>query len=195
MNTITTPTTDIQWIDHDHIADNTFREYAEGKLEGLEKLWPHTDETHLRVTKQRALVTVEVTLFSGGLVTRGEERGENVRLAFDNAFDRIERQLSRYKKKALARKRRNNIRDESGEIINATAGLLDEEAQSGDHEEVTPVRVKRFNVKPMSTDEASLHLEMLGHAFFVFRHEENDEVNVIYRRADGGYGLIETEVD
>jgi putative sigma-54 modulation protein len=160
----------------------------------LEKLWPHTDETHVRVTKQRSLITTEVTLFSGGLVTRGEERGENVRLAFDNAFDRIERQLSRYKKKALARKRRNNIRDEAGEILNATAGLLDGEAGSEDHEEITPVRVKRFNVKPMSTDEASLHMEMLGHSFFVFRHEDNEEVNVIYRRADGGYGLIETEL-
>ena len=190
----TTTTSNIQWIDHDHIADDAFREYAESKLKSLEKLWPHTDETHVRVTKQRSLITTEVTLFSGGLVTRGEERGENVRLAFDNAFDRIERQLSRYKKKALARKRRNNIRDEAGEIINATAGLLDGEANLEDHEEVTPVRVKRFNVKPMSTDEASLHMEMLGHSFFVFRHEDNEEVNVIYRRADGGYGLIETEI-
>jgi putative sigma-54 modulation protein len=190
----TTTTSNIQWIDHDHIADDTFREYAESKLKGLAKLWPHTDETHVRVTKQRSLITTEVTLFSGGLVTRGEERGENVRLAFDNAFDRIERQLSRYKKKALARKRRNNIRDEAGEILNATAGLLEDEGELEDHEEVTPVRVKRFNVKPMSTDEASLHMEMLGHSFFVFRHEDNEEVNVIYRRADGGYGLIETEV-
>jgi putative sigma-54 modulation protein len=190
----TTTTSNIQWIDHDHIADDAFREYAESKLKSLEKLWPHTDETHVRVTKQRSLITTEVTLFSGGLVTRGEERGENVRLAFDNAFDRIERQLSRYKKKALARKRRNNIRDEAGEILNATAGLLDGETNLEDHEEVTPVRVKRFNVKPMSTDEASLHMEMLGHSFFVFRHEDNEEVNVIYRRADGGYGLIETEI-
>jgi putative sigma-54 modulation protein len=195
MNTTTTPTTNIQWIDHEHIADDAFREYAAGKLEGLEKLWPHTDETHLRVNKQRGLVTTEVTLFSGGLVTRGEERAENVRLAFDNAFDRIQRQLQRYKQKALARKRHNNNRDEAGEIINATAGLLDGEAQAEEHEKVTPVRVKRFNVKPMSTDEASLHLEMLGHAFFVFRHEENDEVHVIYRRDDGGYGLIETTVE
>jgi putative sigma-54 modulation protein len=190
----TTTTSNIQWIDHDHIADDAFREYAESKLKSLEKLWPHTDETHVRVTKQRSLITTEVTLFSGGLVTRGEERGENVRLAFDNAFDRIERQLRRYKKKALARKRHNNNRDEAGEILNATAGLLDGEADLGDHEEVTPVRVKRFNVKPMSTDEASLHMEMLGHSFFVFRHEDNEEVNVIYRRADGGYGLIETEI-
>lgn len=195
MNTTTAPTRSIQWIDQDHIADNAFRDYAVDKLEGLEKLWPHTDETHLRVTRQRGLITVEVTLFSGGLVTRGEERGENVRLAFDNAFDRIERQLSRYKKKALARKRRNNNRDESGTILNATAGLLDGEAQAEDHEEVTPVRVKRFDVKPMSTDEASLHLEMLGHAFFVFRHEDSNQVNVIYRRDDGGYGLIETAAD
>ncbi|MEO6908214.1 MAG: ribosome-associated translation inhibitor RaiA [Abditibacteriaceae bacterium] len=193
MNTTTAPTTNIQWIDHDHIADNTFREYAEGKLKGLEKLWPHTDETHLRVTRQRAQITVEVTLFSGGLVTRGEEKAENVRMAFDNAFDRIERQLRRYKKKALARKRHQNNRDEAGEIINATVGLPDEGVIE-DHEEVTPVRVKRFAVKPMSADEASLHMELLGHSFFVFRHEENQEVNVIYRRADGGYGLIETEV-
>ena len=193
MNTTTTATKSIQWIDPDHIADKAFREHAASKLQGLEKLWPHTDETHLRVHKQRGLVTTEVTLFSGGLVTRGEERAENVRLAFDNAFDRIERQLRRYKKKALARKRRQNNRDSAGEIHNATAGALDN-AASEDHEEVTPVRVKRFNVKPMSTDEASLHLEMLGHSFFVFRHEDNDEVNVIYRRDDGGYGLIETEV-
>ena len=185
----------IQWIDHDHVADSDFREYAAGKLEGLEKLWPHTDEAHLRITKQRGLITSEVTLFSGGLVTRGEERAENVRLAFDNAFDRIERQLRSYKKKALARKRHQNNRDEAGEILNATAGLLDGEDDSENHEEVPPVRVKRFSFKPMTVDEASLQMDLLGHSFFVFRHEEHHEVSVVYRRADGGYGLIETDVD
>jgi putative sigma-54 modulation protein len=195
MNTTTAPTMNIKWLDHDHLADSDFREYAAGKLENLERLWPHTDEAHLRITKQRGLITSEVTLFSGGLVTRGEERAENVRLAFDNAFDRIERQLNRYKKKALARKRHNNNRDEAGEILNATAGLLDGNGEVEEQEEVTPVRVKRFSVKPMTVDEASMHMELLGHSFFVFRHEENQEVNVVYRRADGGYGLIETEID
>jgi putative sigma-54 modulation protein len=195
MNMTTVQTMNIQWVDHDHAADAAFREYAEGKLEHLEKIWPHTEEAHLRVTRQRGLVTFEITLFSPGLVTRGEERAENVRLAFDNAFDRLQRQLTRYKKKAQARKRHQNNRDEAGEILNATAGLLDGEAEVEDHEEISPVRVKRFPVKPMTAEEASLQMDLLGHSFFVFRHAENQEVNVVYRRGDGGYGLIETVID
>lgn len=187
-------TMNIQWLDHDNVADGDFRQYAADKLEQLEKLWPHTDEANLRFTEQRGLVTSEITLFSGGLVTRGEERAENVRLAFDNAYDKLQRQLRRYKKKALARERHQNNRDDSGQILNATVGLHDidhgEEVESH-----APIRVKRFAVKPMTADEASLHMELLGHSFFVFRHAENNEVNVVYRRGDGGYGLIETVVD
>jgi len=186
---------DIKWIDHDNVADSTFREYAESKLEQLEKLWRQTDEASLRLSAQRGLITVEITLFSGGLVTRGEERAENVRLAFDNAYDRLERQLRRYKKKARAQKRHQNNRDDAGTIINATAGMLDGKADEDDHEEATPVRVKRFSVKPMTPEEASLQMDLLGHSFFVFRHAENHEVHVVYRRGDGGYGLIETVID
>lgn len=186
---------DIKWIDHDSVADSAFREYAEGKLEQLETLWRQTDEASVRLTSQRGLFTVEITLFSGALVTRGEERAENVRLAFDNAYDRLERQLRRYKKKARAQKRHQNIRDEAGAIINGTAGMLDEETSEENHEEVAPVRVKRFSVKPMTPEEASLQMDLLGHAFFVFRHAENHEVHVVYRRGDGGYGLIETVID
>jgi len=186
---------DIKWIDHDNVADSAFREYAEGKLELLEKLWRQTDETSVRLSSRRGLYTVEITLFSGGLVTRGEEHAENVRLAFDNAYDRVERQLRRYKKKARAQKRHQNNRDEAGTIINATAGMLNEQEEEADLEEIAPVRVKRFSVKPMTPEEASLQMDLLGHSFFVFRHAENHEVHVVYRRGDGGYGLIETVVD
>lgn len=181
---------DIKWMDPDGVADKEFREYAMPKLRQLEKLLRHTDEVSLRLRERRSLITAEITLFSGALVTRGEEEAGNIRLAFDNAYDRVERQLRRYRDKKQSY-RRESIRD-GADAIPASHTHPDE---SGDHNGISPVRVKRFSVKPMSPEEASLQMDLLGHSFFVFRHAETNEVNVVYRRGDGGYGLIETVAD
>lgn len=177
-----------------------FREYIEDKIEGLERMWPRIDDAHIRFLEQRGTVAAEVTLVTAGLITRGEERADEPRAAFDFAFDKIHRQLRRYKKKAQSRERRHDNRDEMtrGGILGAPmteAELNGGPAEEHDENYGTQVRTKRFAVKPMSPDEAALQMDLLGHNFFVFRDAQTNEVSVVYKRRYGGYGLLEPILD
>jgi putative sigma-54 modulation protein len=195
------------------------RGHIEDKISNLERFWPKIDDAHVRLTQEHGRYVAEITLISGGMITRGEEIADNLRLAFDTAVDKLERQLRRYKKKVLARERRQNNRDdEAGTVLNpvivpgATGGevtpataeiavadtmntMISGDALAADAEESVPeeqvVRIKRFALKPMSPEEAILQMDLLGHSFFVFRDGESNQVSVVYRRDDGGYGLIE----
>jgi putative sigma-54 modulation protein len=194
--------------------------HFEGKLAGLERLWPKSDEALVRLSCERGRFSAEVTLLTGGMMTRGEERAATLRQAFDCAMDKLESQLRRYKDKKEARTRRHDNRDDvAGTVSNVTlpsAGLAPDgispnaggfaandtaggadAAQAGAESESDEqvVRVKRFALKPMSAEEASLQMGLLGHSFFVFRDAGSNQVSVVYRRRDGGYGLIEPVAD
>ena len=184
--------------------------HIEEKMDHIERLWPRSDEAQLRVSQERGRFAAEITLVTGGMVTRGEERASDLRQAIDNAIEKLESQLRRYKEKVVARARRHDNRDVAGEIIHAkmgASGLASDgistnaastnngasPAEEAHAEQV--VRVKKFALKPMSAEEASLQMGLLGHNFFVFRDAENNQVSVVYRRRDGGYGLIEPVAD
>lgn len=189
------------------------RAHFEEKLQTLQKLWPKTTDADVRVAQERGRYVAEITLASGSLLMRGEERADNLRLAFDNAVDKLHHQLVRYKEKALARRRRHDNRDDvagtvrkpthasSGSILPDDAVLLPasngdrSDAAFGAEGEEKAVRVKRFALKPMSPDEAALQMDLLGHSFFVFRDAESNQVSVVYHRRGGGYGLIEPVAD
>lgn len=188
--------------------------HIEEKIDGLERLLPNSDEAIVRLSCERGRHSAEITLLSNGMITRGEERASNLRQAFDNAIEKLEAQLRRYKKKVLARERRHDNRDDvAGEVLHAklqTAGIaadgvspsatsafanyVEPDGTVEEHDE-NVVRVKRFALKPMSAEEASLQMGLLGHNFFVFREAENNQITVVYRRRDGGYGLIEPVAD
>jgi putative sigma-54 modulation protein len=184
-----------------------FRQYIEEKVAGLEDIWPRLDDAHIRLHEEHGTFAAEVTLVTAGLITRGEERADEPRAAFDFAFDKIERQLRRYKKKAQSRERRHDNRDglsrdgvlgtavSSVELNGTAAAEAANQAVAHEDSYDMRVRTKRFPVKPMSADEAALQMDLLGHNFFVFRHAENNEVSVVYRRRSGGYGLIEPIMD
>jgi putative sigma-54 modulation protein len=187
-------------IHADNIAINaSFREYIEEKIDSLERFWPRLDDAHVRFIAQRGMYGAEVTLVTAGLITRGGERADDPRAAFDFAFGKIERQLHRYKKKALARERRHDNRDGLtregvlGAPANVESGAGHEEAHDETYD--TQVRTKRFAVKPMSADEAALQMDLLGHNFFVFLDAESNEIGVVYKRRSGGFGLIEPILD
>ncbi|HVF11292.1 MAG TPA: ribosome-associated translation inhibitor RaiA [Abditibacteriaceae bacterium] len=181
------------------------------KIQNLERFWPRLDDAHVRLTHKRGRYVAEVTLISNGMITRGEEAADNLRLAFDTAIDKLERQLQSYKKKVMARQRRHNNRDDdAGTMLNSTvapavmvgqdgADAPGSEPSEADHEAAETgeqvVRVKRFALKPMSPEEAALQMDLLGHVFFVFRDAESDQVSVVYRRRNGSCGLIEPVSD
>ncbi len=201
------------------------REHFEEKLEHLERMWPKAEEALVRVSHERGRYAAEITLLSGGMTTRGEERAATLRQAFDNALEKLEGQLRRYKTKVQAQQRRHDNRDDvagtvgramraaspdlspdgispsasatymstQGTVMTAEAAENDEREHEEDGDDV--VRVKRFALKPMSAQEASLQMGLLGHSFFVFRDAKSDQISVVYRRRDGGYGLIEPVSD
>ncbi len=166
-------------------VNDEHRKHIEEKVGSLERLWPKVEEAQIRITEVRGRYVTEITLISGGLITRGEERSSNLRGAFDTALTKLEAQLRRHKDRELTRRARNSSKEN---------GLPEVPERANNHSaehDVNMIRTKRFALKPMSPEEAVLQMDLLGHNFFVFRDDENNQVSVVYKRQDGGYGLIE----
>ncbi len=157
------------------------RRYAEEKVQRLTKYLEHivTANVVLAVEKHRQIA--EVTLRVRDLTIRAEESTGDLYSAIDLVTEKLERQILRYKERIV---------DRTG----PRAGT-ESRAAGGAGAEGAPrvVKTKRFAVKPAEVDEAILQMNLLGHSFYVFRNARTDEVNVVYRRKDGHYGLIEPE--
>lgn len=164
------------------------KEHAEKRLERLDRFFEHIDEAHVTQTIERNWQIVDVTLKAGGLLLRSEQKSDDMYTSIDMAADHLERQLKKFKERLYAR-----TRHQAPRVVNGVAPPPIEESEpEGDNGVLARVvRVKRFPLKPMSTEEAVLQLELLGHNFFVFTNAESEQVNVLYRRNDGHIGLIE----
>jgi putative sigma-54 modulation protein len=121
----------------------------------------------------------EATVWTKGPVLRARERSTDMKASIDMLVDKLERQAQRYREK----RRRSNARASHGPG-----------AAPADEDVPRIVKTKQFAVKPMHAEEAVLQLELVGHDFFVFQNADSNDVNVVYRRRDGGYGLIEPQV-
>jgi|CZCB01.1.fsa_nt_gi putative sigma-54 modulation protein len=162
------------------------RAYAEKKLKKMERFFegrPVDVEVVLKV--QRELHVADVTIQAGAFLARGQGRTDDMYNSINVAIDRIERQIRKFKTKINRRMRK------LGEqvIADVPTGAVEVE-EAG---EPRVVKTKRFDVKPMSVEEAIMQMELLDHDFFVFRDDASGNVNVVYRRNDGNYGLIEPE--
>jgi len=168
-------------------------EYAVEKLGKLDRFLSDTTqvELELSVEKNRSIAenqVAEATIWTKGPILRARESSTDMRAAIDLMTDKLERQAKRYKDK---RKRKRPARSQPPvePPIEPIPPL--EPAPPAADEEPVIVKTKQFAVKPMTADEALLQLELIGHDFFMFRNVESNEVNVLYRRRDGDYGLIE----
>ncbi len=168
-------------------VSEAIRSYAEEKLGRLERQLadPTRVELELAVERNPSIAdnhVAEATVWTKGPVLRAKEASADMRASIDLLVDKLERQVSRYREKRQRGHRRENGRApaEAGNQMRTT-------------EEGGPVivKTKQFSLHPMSAEEAVEQLELVGHDFFVFRNSESDEINVVYRRRDGGYGLIE----
>lgn len=121
---------------------------------------------------------VEITIRSGKYIFRAESTTDSFYKSIDEDFDKIKKQIRRHKDKLLAKRKTAMVEMDMGE-------------EDGDREPLEILRKKRFQVHPMSEEEALLQMELLGHKFFVFMNSETEEMNVVYKRNDEGYGLIE----
>jgi putative sigma-54 modulation protein len=165
---------------------DALQEYLERKIGRIEKYFdaPLDSEVHVTMSVVRDKHNVEVTIPLNGVLLRAEEKSEDMYASIDRVEEKLERQIRKHKTK-LNRKFRQNGSLKTFFNDNVPTITTTEEE---DLDEV--VRTKRFNFKPMDVEEAILQMDLLGHSFFVFSNTVSNEMNVIYKRQDGRYGLI-----
>ena len=163
------------------------RRYIERKLGKLGRYLPNIMESMVEISEEKTKspqqhFVAQVTLHTGTNLLRGEERGDDLYMAIDKVTAVMERQIKHYKGKLYDRGRGSSLsRTEFSEAVEAKPPRK-------------VVKVKRFAVKPMSVAEATDQMELLGPDFFLFFNADNEELNLLYRRRDGDYGLIEPEM-
>jgi len=153
------------------------------KLGKLEKFFNPDTEAHITMSVEKNRHILEVTIPFNGVVLRAEVSNDDMYACIDKVIDILERQIARNKTRLEKRLREGAFRTENYTPIEN----IEEE------HEFKIVRSKKFAIKPMTIEEAILQMNLIGHAFFMFSNADTKEVNVVYRRKDGNYGLIEPE--
>ena len=166
------------------------RTYVERKIGKLDRYLPTISEAWVELTTEDAKAAqdrqvCQITVRSNGTILRAEERSDDMFTAIDTVLDKMYRQIARYKGK-----RKNRWRATSVTVEPLPLELVEEQEVSGS----SIVRVKRFPMTPMHADEAVEQMELLGHDFFVFFNADEGQLNVLYRRKDGNYGLLQPEL-
>ena len=167
------------------------REYAEKKLSRIERYFdtPVEAEVNVCLAVQRDEHKVEVTVPLPGLLIRAEEASQDMYASIDLVVEKLERQIRKYKTKVNRKLRQEgSLRSQWKD-----AGMKNGDAEKEESDAPEVVKIKRFSLKPMDVEEAILQMDMLGHNFFVFSNMDTNRINVVYRRRDGRYGLIEPE--
>lgn len=168
----------------------SLREYAEEKVGRITRYFEAVQDAQVVLSVQRRdnigkAQVVEVTVWGDGIVLRGVDASEDMYASIDGVFEKLRKQIEKFRSKLIEKRRMDESRKKDLAAASAEAALR-----------ATPdapriVRTKRFSMKPMTPEEAAMQIELLGHDFFVFRNSQSLEINVLYRRANGDYGLIE----
>ncbi|MDA3130961.1 ribosome hibernation-promoting factor, HPF/YfiA family [Aliibacillus thermotolerans] len=178
------------------------RNYVEKKVGKLERYFETTPvaDVHVKMQVQNTEHIIEVTIPMPQLLLRAEESHADMYAAIDLVVEKLERQIRKYKTKVNRKFRQQGdsvrfmFRDDIEELNQELNGEpSNEDFPESEIDEIEIVRKKRFNLKPMDAEEAILQMDLLGHNFFVFSNAVSGDTNVVYRRKDGRYGLIEPE--
>ncbi len=154
------------------------KEYVEKRLGKLDKYLDNLGEAQVTLAVERETHRIEVTIPINGMILRGEESTGDMYASIDQVVEKLEKQIEKYKGRLLRRSGRQVSEDRNA-------------AADTDNNEPEVVRTKKFAFKPMAVEEAVLQMNLLGHNFFVFSNAETEQVNVVYKRKKGNYGLIE----
>jgi ribosome hibernation promoting factor len=169
-------------------VSDAIRSYAEQKLAKLDRqLDDPRVELELALERNPSIAAnhvAEATIWTQGPVLRAREASSDMRASIDQLVEKLERQVKRYRSQGRARRRKAARSNEAPDDVMPVVA---------DEAEPLIVKTKQFAVTPMTPEEAVLQLELIGHDFFVFRSADTGEVNVVYRRRDGNYGLIEPQ--
>lgn len=158
------------------------RTAVEDKIGKLEKYFTPETEVHVTLSVEKDRQKIEVTIPVKGNIIRSEQVSNDMYVSIDLVEEIIERQLKKYKNKLVDKHQGSNYFKQE---------YIDKEYT--DEDDVKIIRTKKFDIKPMYPEDACVQMELLGHNFFVFCNAETDQVNVVYKRKAGTYGLIEPE--
>jgi len=175
---------DMRFVTRGTEVSEEHKSYMQGKLSKLEKFFSKILDNQVVVSFGRGVYNVEITSNANGVIMRGEDKASDMRKAFDKALKNIERQIKRHKS-FLTDRAQLKTHDISFNI----EGMPQEVEPQESTEEI--VKTKKFSLRPMTPKEAVMHMDLLGHEFYVFRNVETASVNVVYKRKSGGFGLIE----
>ncbi len=164
------------------------RSTIEKKLNKFDKFFSQDVDAHVTLTVQKSNQIVEVVIPFNGIVLRAEDSTNDMYKTIDQVVDKLERQVRKQKTKLERRHQGEGLKFQFLES-NTNSYLNEDELEN------KIVKSKRFPIKPMSAEEAILQMELVGHNFFVYIDDRSEDVNVVYKRRDGNYGLIEPEYD
>ena len=172
----------VKFVDRQGDQPGNVHFYAEKKVSKLDRFFHEDAQATVTFTNQKkGMVKVEVAVYAGGNLYRGESTTSDANASVDAAIANIERQIRKYKTRLGKRLR--------AEEVPVADEVVEEES-----DDISIIRAKKFTIKPMSPEEAVLQMNLTGHSFFVFRNADNaDAIAVVYARNDGGYGLIEDD--
>ena len=156
------------------------KDYSEKRLQRIEKFFPESAYATVTFSVQKDNHIAEITIYHESMIFRAEISNDDMYAAIDKAIDVLERQI-RKQKTRLEKKLK------TGAFVADIPSDIEEEA------EFNVVKVKKYENKPMKTEEAILQMNLLGHAFYIFNNADTNDKCVVYKRKDGNYGLIELE--
>ena len=168
-------------------------EYVTRKAAKLDRYLPTIDEAHMELSTEKTRAAqdrkvAQLTVRNRGAILRAEERDQDIFAAIDAVIDKMQRQITRYKERVYQR-------GERAAGTKPVVALAEEETAESDAEGIGQiVRTKRFAVSPMSPEEALEQMELLGHDFYVFFNADTESINVLYRRHDRNFGLLQPEL-
>ena len=168
---------------------DALKDYTTKRLSKLEKYIEDVKEAQVALSVGAEGHKVEVTIPLNGIILRGEDCTDDMYSSIDLVVEKLEKQIKKYKTRLY----RNNRGAGLKKALREEA--IEELDKGKPAEKFNIVRTKRFALKPMDEEEAIMQMNLLGHNFFVFFNSGTEEVNVVYKRKDKGYGLIEPEFD
>ena len=166
---------------------DTFKEKFTAKLSKFDKIFDDSAKATLTASQVKDTYVLELTIFYNNTIFRVEEQNADYWAGMDEIMEDLKKQMRKYKTKLEKTIKRSSIEE-------TFAGFEEESNISYDEEtEFEIVKSKKIPVKPMLPDEAILQMNLLGHEFFAYRNADTENIDIVYKRKDGKYGLIETE--
>ena len=173
------------------------REYIEKKIEKLERFLPELGDVRAELgfnatRAENDSFKAQITMWADGQILRSEESTGDIFVSIDNATDKLRRQIKRFKGRRYESKRRESAQT-SEELELAAAAVVAEEIDTAEESTGQIIRRKFFKVEPLTEEEAVIQMELLDHNFYIFYNSDQTAVNVLYRRDDGHYGILQPD--